>query len=106
MDAAAPHMGLQPIVENAVRHGVGKSATAGFIRIRASRVNGQLEITVMDNGPGMPTPGGTAHKGIGLANTRARLHQLYGDRASLRIAPGEHGGTVVPMSIPFHHEQE
>jgi two-component system, LytTR family, sensor kinase len=102
LDAAAPHMGLQPIVENAVRHGIGKSAAGGYIRIRASRVNEQLEISVVDNGPGMRASGGAEHYGIGLANTRARLDQLYGGRASLRIAPAEDGGTAVTMSIPFH----
>jgi two-component system LytT family sensor kinase len=102
LDAAAPHMGLQPIVENAVRHGIGKSAAGGYIRIRASRVNEQLEISVVDNGPGMRASGGAEHNGIGLANTRARLDQLYGGRASLRIAPAEDGGTAVTMSIPFH----
>jgi two-component system, LytTR family, sensor kinase len=101
LDAAVPHMGLQPIVENAVRHGIAKSAAAGFIRIGASRVNDQLEITVTDNGSGIPASG-AEHKGIGLSNTRARLRQLYGDTATLTIVPGERGGTTVVMSIPFH----
>jgi sensor histidine kinase YesM len=101
MDAAVPHMGLQPIVENAVRHGIGKSAAAGLIGIHASRTNGQLKIMVVDDGPGMPGDAGSTPKGIGLANTRARLSQLYGDRASLSIASGDRGGVAVTVSLPF-----
>jgi two-component system LytT family sensor kinase len=105
LEAAVPHMGLQPIVENAVRHGIGTSAAAALIRIRASRINDQLEITVIDDGSGMPASDAVEHKGIGLPNTRARLHQLYGDRATLTIGPGERGGTAVVVSIPFHLAQ-
>src|SRR5262249_20097228 len=54
LDAAVPHMGLQPIVENAVRHGIGRSLKAGRIHICASRVNGTLEVKVKDDGPGLP----------------------------------------------------
>jgi sensor histidine kinase YesM len=103
LDAAVPHMGLQPIVENAVRHGIAANAAAGLIRIRASRTNDQLAIAVMDDGSGMPASAAAGHKGIGLSNTRARLHQLYGDEATLTIRPGERGGTAVVMSIPFRH---
>jgi two-component system LytT family sensor kinase len=94
-------MGLQPLVENAVRHGIAKNAGAGLIAIRAVRTDEQLQISVSDNGPGMPAGGIGESKGIGLANTRKRLNQLYGDRAELVLRPREGGGTVATISIPF-----
>ena len=99
-DAAVPQMSLQPIVENAIRHGIGKSSAPGRIEIRAARVNETLELRVEDDGPGFaPSADG---KGIGLANTRARLEHLYGDRATLRIDKGPRGGTAVILSLPYH----
>src|SRR5215831_1621826 len=101
LDAAVPHMGLQPIVENAVRHGIGRSASAGTIRISASRVNEMLKIEVKDDGPGLPAGGLSEGHGIGLVNTRARLHQLYGDSAKLSLENGAHGGAVATMILPY-----
>jgi len=102
LDAAVPQMGLQPIVENAVRHGIGKSSAAGKIQITAARVNGMLELKVEDDGPGLPPDGLTTSRGIGLANTRLRLQQLYGEAARLALENGEHGGAAVTMLIPYH----
>jgi sensor histidine kinase YesM len=102
LDAQVPHMGLQPLVENAIRHGIGRSSAAGKIRIGACRVNGTLEVTVQDDGPGLPPDDSGQSGGIGLANTRARLHRLYGDAARLTLANGEHGGAVATMLVPYH----
>jgi LytS/YehU family sensor histidine kinase len=102
LDAALPQMGLQPIVENAIRHGIGRSSAASMIRIGASRVNGKLELRVQDDGPGFPVVNSTQDRGIGLANTMARLRQLYGDEASLKIENGQQGGAVVTMTLPYH----
>jgi signal transduction histidine kinase len=99
LDAAVPHMGLQPIVENAIRHGIGRSSAAGKIRIGASRVNEMLRVTVEDDGPGLVN--GSQGLGIGLANTRARLHQLYGDAAQLALENGAQGGAVATMVLPY-----
>ena len=87
LPAAVPHMGLQPLVENAVRHGIAKNPGAGLIAIRAMRADEQLQISVTDNGPGMPAGEIAGGKGIGLANTRKRLNQLYGDQAALVLSP-------------------
>jgi sensor histidine kinase YesM len=107
LDAAVPHMGLQPIVENAIAHGIGPRATPGAIVIRAQRVGDALHVTVRDDGPGFRASGGasTAEKhgmGLGLANTRARLKQLYGNDAELRTENGQNGGAQVTMVLPFH----
>ena len=101
LDAAVPHMGLQPIVENAVRHGIGRSSKAGRIEISAAQVNGNLELRVKDDGPGLSATDSPA-RGIGLANTRERLRQLYGDGASLAVENGDQGGAVVTMILPYH----
>ncbi|MBZ5594167.1 MAG: histidine kinase [Acidobacteriia bacterium] len=100
LDAAVPHMGLQPIVENAIRHGIGRSSAAGKIQIKACRVNETLEVKVRDDGPGLPPV--LQSRGIGLANTRARLQQLYGDAAHLAVENGETGGAVATMVLPYH----
>ena len=101
LDAAVPQMGLQPIVENAIRHGLGKSSAAGRIHIAAARVDDTMEIKVADDGPGLPGDAAPAGTGIGLANTRARLRQLYGDAAKLTMENGAQGGAVVTMKLPY-----
>jgi two-component system, LytTR family, sensor kinase len=101
LDAAVPHIGLQPIVENAIRHGVERSASAGRLRIAAVALNGALEITVTDDGPGFSSDPAVETRGIGLTNTRERLRQLYGDRASLTTANLPDGGAIVTMRLPF-----
>jgi two-component system, LytTR family, sensor kinase len=106
LDAAVPHMGLQPIVENAIRHGIGMRATPGVIGIRAARVGDALHVTVRDDGPGFRADGSPAAEkagmGLGLANTRARLKQLYGTAAELRTETGTAGGAQVTLVVPFH----
>jgi sensor histidine kinase YesM len=102
LDAAFPHLGLQPIVENAVRHGLGRRSAAGRIDIHAARVNGCLEVQVRDDGPGLPPEGLDAARGIGLANTRARLRELYGDAATLTLENGAGGGAVATLTLPYH----
>ena len=81
-DALVPHMVLQPIVENAVRHGLGQSEEAVTIDVSATERDGSLALIVSDDGPGLQPPR-SEQPGIGLANTRSRLGRLYGDRASL-----------------------
>ena len=102
LDAAVPQMALQPIVENAIRHGIGRSSTAGRIQISAIRVNDSLEIKVKDDGPGLEDKKSIEGNGIGLSNTRARLQQLYGDAAGLSVENGDLGGVVVTMLLPYH----
>jgi signal transduction histidine kinase len=102
LDAAVPHMALQPVVENAIRHGIGKRAEGGLIRIRAFRTGDSLHLEVADEGPGFTQGGTDGGMGLGLANTRARLRQLYGEAAELRMAGGAGGGAVVTLVLPFH----
>jgi two-component system, LytTR family, sensor kinase len=101
LDAAVPHMALQPIVENALRHGIGRTSAAGTIRISASAAGESVVIRVTDDGPGFAGADGPEGWGIGVANTRARLAQLYGDAASLTMHDG-HPGAIVTMILPRH----
>jgi len=98
--AAVPRFLLQPLVENAVRHGISQRADAGEITITARREGAELVLMVRDDGPGLATALKMA--GVGLANTRARLAALYGEGASLEIADDPGGGVVATVRIPYH----
>ena len=103
LDTPVPNLILQPIVENALRHGVAQTRGPGRVEISAKRENGSLRIRVRDNGPGLQAitrPDDGLKEGLGLSNTRARLEQLYGaaHRFELENAPG--GGLLVTLEIP------
>jgi two-component system LytT family sensor kinase len=103
LDTPVPNLILQPIVENALRHGLAHRSAPGHLEISAKRENGSLRIQVRDNGPGLSTitrPKTNTREGLGLSNTRARLEQLYGSahRFEIENAPG--GGLVVTLEIP------
>ena len=102
LNARVPGMILQPLVENALTHGIGRSGV-GHVTIRTDRQSDTLIVDVEDDGPGIGTIGKhEAGKGIGLSNTRLRLQYLYGDlgRLELRNRPCE--GLTVRLIIPFH----
>lgn len=105
LDALVPTMILQPLVENAIRHGVSKRRGQVTIRIEATRDNGSLNLHVRDDGAGIPMAGVEGiREGIGLTNTRARLHQLYGDAHRFELSSHPEGGVDVELAIPFHKE--
>jgi two-component system LytT family sensor kinase len=103
LEAKIPHFALQPIVENAIRHGIAKQRTGGRIDIRAHRVGGRLVLQVQDNGPGLSVESLRERNGngIGLANTRKRLSCIYGSSSSIKIESGKPNGTVATIVIPF-----
>jgi LytS/YehU family sensor histidine kinase len=98
--ARVPAMILLPLVENAVRHGVATQPGPGEVGIRARREEGTLWLEVWDDGPGLGNVV-PSRRGIGLANTRARLAQLYGAAHGLELRDGASGGLVVRLSLPF-----
>ena len=97
LDARVPPLILQPLVENAIRHGIARRVSPGRIEIAAARRNGGLHVSVRDDGPGLASD---ARDGVGLSNTRARLEQLYGARHSFDIRNADGGGAQVSMVIP------
>jgi two-component system, LytTR family, sensor kinase len=99
--AAVPRFLLQPLVENALRHGIARRADAGLVRISGRREGEQLVLTVRDDGPGLP-PAPEAPAGVGLSNTRARLEALYGAAATLHVANAEGGGVIATVRLPYH----
>ncbi len=101
--ARVPFMLLQPLVENAVRHGVARRAGVGRIEVRAAVVEDSLRLQVIDNGPGLtrePPERPRGGHGIGLANTRDRLARLYGDEHQFAVRNGAEGGLHVQIEIP------
>jgi two-component system LytT family sensor kinase len=100
MDACVPNFLLQPLVENAIRHGIAPRAEPGRIEISARRVNGTLELCVRDDGPGLHAAA-TSNNGIGLGNTKARLQQLYGAAHRFEVQNAPERGLVATVAIPF-----
>ena len=100
LDTRVPNLILQPLVENAIRHGIEPHTKPGRIELRARRAAGTLTLEVCDNGAGLRKNGPTG-EGVGLSNTRARLRTLYGEahRFELDDAPG--GGLRVRLTLPF-----
>jgi LytS/YehU family sensor histidine kinase len=101
--AKVPSFLLQPLVENAIKHGVGARVGRGRVVIRAGEEGGRLAISVRDDGPGPPPGAGTeATSGVGLRNTRRRLEALYPGDHLLELAAAEGGGAEVRIRIPLN----
>ena len=102
LDAAVPMLVLQPIVENAIRHGIACQTELGIVTISAARNGELLLLEVADNGPGWSGEAAARNgRGIGLGNTRARLEKLYGSRQQLLLGASPTGGAAVRITLPF-----
>lgn len=102
LHAVVPHLILQPLVENAVRHGVSRITSAGIIKIGAHTERTRLRISIEDNGPGLPPNWNeSALEGIGITNVRQRLEHLYGSDYRFDFMAALGGGTVVMLELPY-----
>ena len=100
--AAVPALLLQPLVENAIKHGDPGAGAAASILISAARSNGALLLEVTDNGPGLGMPAEQAMaSGVGLSTTRRRIERMYGERGALLLSSRAEGGLTARISIPF-----
>jgi two-component system LytT family sensor kinase len=106
LDAQVPHLLLQPLVDNAVKHGISKLPAAGEIRITVKLNEDKLQLEVKDNGPGMRQTQTRRTNGLGLRNTRERLESLYGKNQSLEVVCPPQGGVTVRVCIPFQLQQD
>ncbi len=102
LEALVPNLILQPLVENAIRHGISLKNSAGLLSIKSCYENGHVQIIVSDDGPGLPS-GWHIEKsaGIGLANTNERLKHLYGTAYRFELSNGSQAGTTASITIPF-----
>jgi LytS/YehU family sensor histidine kinase len=107
LKALVPALLLQPLVENAIRHGIEPRRVPGMIRIDAKQEGKHLHLIVLDNGGGLPgadLSNNPVRRGIGLANTQARLRGLYGQDQSFFVGKAEPQGCRVDIHLPFHLE--
>jgi two-component system LytT family sensor kinase len=101
-NALVPQLVLQPLIENAIRHGGDRATGRIALEVRCSRNNGNVELAVRDHGSGFPEPpAGALGRGVGLGNTAERLKHLYGDQAALRLENAGDGGALVTVTIPW-----
>ena len=98
LQARVPSLVLQPLVENAIQHGIAATAAPGTLTLRARRQDGFLHVDIADSGPGLASPD-LRPQGIGIANTRARLQRLYGERHGFELQHGS--GLTVKLRIPL-----
>jgi two-component system LytT family sensor kinase len=103
LDAYVPNMILQPLVENAVQHGIAPRTEPGVIGVSVQRTGDVLQLQVYDDGPGLhSTEADSQESGRGISNTRRRLQQLYDNRQTFALRNGSAAGLQVIMTIPFH----
>ncbi|MGD2067391.1 MAG: histidine kinase [Gemmatimonadota bacterium] len=100
-DASVPRLVLQPLIENAVKHGLSRRRGALRVSVRFSEAAGELLLVVSDDGPGFPTSPGEIEPGVGLRNLQARLDELYGGAAVLSLGASAAGGARVEIRVPL-----
>jgi two-component system, LytTR family, sensor kinase len=107
LEARVPNLILQPIVENAIKHGIVSRIAPGEIEVTAQKNGDALELRVRDNGPGLHRDGpAVIREGLGLGNTRARLEQMYGASHHFDMTDAPEGGLRVTVEIPFEITRE
>ena len=100
LDASTPYLILQPLVENAIRHGIAARSSPGYVVIRSARDGEMLSLEVKDDGPGIRSEA-LLRNGVGISSTRARLEKLYSEAHRFELTNAEEGGLVVKIAFPF-----
>jgi two-component system LytT family sensor kinase len=106
LDASVPHLLLQPLVDNAIKHGISRLIAGGEIRISATTDDTNLHLEVRDNGPGIREPNSFPSGGLGLRITRERLETIYAQQQTMELLNLPDGGVVARVSIPLHRGAE
>jgi two-component system LytT family sensor kinase len=99
--AQVPNLLLQPLVENAIKHGIAKRVAGGTVRVAGARDGGSLCLTVYNDGPNVPTDWQSTHTGVGLGNLRTRLQILHGNESGLQLRHAALGGVEVVVTLPL-----
>jgi two-component system, LytTR family, sensor kinase len=99
--ARVPSLLLQPLVENAIKHGIARRASGGTVRVLGVRANGKLALSIYNDAPDSPVDWGAPRTGVGLSNLRARLKILHGDATQLELTPVGTRGVEVIVRLPF-----
>jgi signal transduction histidine kinase len=101
LHAQVPNLLLQPLVENAIKHGIAQRLAGGSVRVAGACHNGNLCLSVYNDGPGLPPDWETAQTGVGIGNLRTRLRILHGGESELQLRPATPGGVEVLVTLPF-----
>ncbi len=99
--AMVPNLLLQPLAENAIKHGIARRVRGGTVAVSAVRENGDLVLTIQNDGPARGADADATHAGVGLANLISRLQILHGDRSALQLRHLETGGAEVVVRLPY-----
>jgi two-component system, LytTR family, sensor kinase len=102
--ALVPNLLLQPLVENAIKHGISKRVAGGAVRVAGAAQSGNLRLSVYNDGPALPADWEATHTGVGIANLRTRLRILHGPDSQLQLRCADPGGVEVVVSLPFKEE--
>ena len=99
--AQVPNLLLQPLVENAIKHGIAKRAAGGTVRVTGAHLNGNLYLSVYNDGPDLPTDGQATRTGVGISNLRSRLQILHGNESELKLNYTDTGAVEVVVTLPL-----
>jgi two-component system, LytTR family, sensor kinase len=102
LSARVPNLLLQPLVENAIKHGIAERVSGGVVRVSAESRDGRLSLVVYNDGVGTPRDWQASRTGVGISNLRTRLQILHGDASELLLRHADSGGAEVVVTVPFH----
>jgi two-component system, LytTR family, sensor kinase len=102
--AQVPNLLLQPLVENAIKHGISQRAAGGTVRVTGTHLNSKLHLSIYNDGPDLPTDGQAIRTGVGISNLRTRLQILHGNESELKLNHAATGAVEVVVSLPLEEE--